>query len=58
MGKRRTKTQQKRMYEAIEDKALKLSRFKSGPNVMGSTMAMKDYVTISKICEKYLKKLM
>ncbi len=49
MAKRLTKTQRKRMYQAIHDKAFKLLGQEGG-------MSVADYTAISKICNKYLKK--
>jgi hypothetical protein len=56
MAKRMTKTQAKRAYMAINQKARKLwwARGWNLPRELG--MSTKDMMAIETICEKYLKK--
>ena len=55
----KTKTQKKRALLSIKQKALKLMQVSlhSRPSGLGQEMSLKDYETISKICDKILKKL-
>lgn len=53
-----TKTQQKRAYLAIKQKAGKLWRQSNGQyqGSLGWGLTTQDLVAIEKICDKYLKK--
>ncbi len=54
VGKRRTKTQEKRMYTDILNKAYAL--LTHSPASTNTSLTVKDFGAIKAICEKYLKR--